>query len=103
MPWTTRGTKEDKETTEEIERQEDRAAAIIAAAYFENRLMLAIQERLEDDAKVINSFFQNMGPLASFSAKIDLAYLMRILQRTYARNCTRFEGSATNSHTTWLR
>jgi len=32
MPWTTRGTKEDKETTEEIERQEDRAAAIIAAA-----------------------------------------------------------------------
>src|SRR6516225_3601531 len=79
MPWTTRGTKEDKETTEEIERQEDRAAAIIAAAYFENRLMLAIQERLEDDAKVINSFFQNMGPLASFSAKIDLAYLMRII------------------------
>ena len=79
MPWTTRGTQEDKETTEEIERQEDRAAAIIAAAYFENRLMLAIQERLEDDAKVINSFFQNMGPLASFSAKIDLAYLMRII------------------------
>jgi hypothetical protein len=41
--------------------------------------MLAIQERLEDDAKVINSFFQNMGPLASFLAKIDLAYLMRII------------------------
>ena len=78
MPWTTRGTAEDDLTTAEIDRQEDRAAAIIAAAFFEDRLTLAIRERLVDDPRVVNPLFKGTGPLATFSAKIDLAYLLGI-------------------------
>lgn len=78
MPWATRGTAEDDLTTAEIERQEDRAAAIIAAAFFEDRLTLAIRERLVNDPRVVNPLLKGTGPLASFSAKIDLAYLLGI-------------------------
>ncbi len=78
MAWVTRGTAEDHLTTAEIDRQEDRAAAIIAAAFFEDRLTLAIRERLVNDPRVVNPLFKGAGPLASFAAKIDLAYLLGI-------------------------
>jgi DNA-binding MltR family transcriptional regulator len=76
--WTTRSDK-DQETIEEIERQEDRGAAILAGAYLEDRLTLAIKERLVSDFKAQDTFFGGMGPLATFHAKIELSYLMGIL------------------------
>ena len=82
MTWTVRDAKRDRETTDAIERQEDRGAAILAAAYLEDRLTLAIKARLISDTKVTNSFFSGMGPLATFSAKINLAYLMGIFNTT---------------------
>ncbi len=82
MTWTVRDAKRDRETTTAIERQEDRGAAILAGAYLEDRLTLAIKARLISDRKTTNSFFTGMGPLANFSAKINLAYLMGIFNQT---------------------
>jgi hypothetical protein len=82
VSWTVRDAKRDRETTDAIERQEDRGAAILAAAYLEDRLTRAIKAQLISDAKITNSFFSGMGPLATFSAKINLAYLMGIFNET---------------------
>jgi hypothetical protein len=75
--WTTR-TDKDRLTIEEIERQDDRGAAILAAAYLEDRLTLSIKERLIADSIAQNELFEGMGPLATFHAKTELAYLMGI-------------------------
>jgi hypothetical protein len=77
--WTLRDTEKDNETVQQIDREGDRAAAILAGGYLEDRLMIAIQSRLIQDKRVINQFFRGIGPLATFSAKIDLAYLLAIL------------------------
>lgn len=80
MSWTIRGTG-DPETIREIDRQEDRGAAVIAGAYLEDFLFSAIKERFTDDAPVVNAFFSGMGPLATFNAKIEMAYLLRIVSK----------------------
>jgi hypothetical protein len=76
MTWTVRDAERDRNTINAIEAHDDRSAAILAAAYLEDRLMSTIEARLVPDAKIRKKFFTGMGPLASFSAKIDLAYLM---------------------------
>ncbi len=76
--WTTRSDK-DRMTIEEIERQDDRGAAILAGAYLEDRLTIAIKERLIPDTRTQNELFGGMGPLATFHAKIELAYLMGVI------------------------
>lgn len=77
MNWTVRNGL-DPDTVEEIDRQEDRAAAIIAGAYLEDFVADAIKTRLLSDEQVINDFFNGMGPLATFSAKIEMAYLLNV-------------------------
>jgi len=76
MPWTHRDGTSDRETTDEIDRQEDRAAAIIAAAFLEDRITDAVKARLIRDAQVSDQMFKGVGPLANFSAKADIAYLL---------------------------
>jgi len=61
----------------EIETQSDRAAALIAQAYMEERLVEAIKARLVDDHDdVINRIFKGTGPIASFSSRIDLGLVI---------------------------
>jgi hypothetical protein len=79
MTWTVRNANRDRKTTDAIERLEDRAAAILAAAFLEDRLTSAIKARLAADTKAQNKFFKYPGPVSTFAAKIDLAYLMNIL------------------------
>jgi DNA-binding MltR family transcriptional regulator len=81
MPWTYRDGERDKATTDEIDRQEDRAAAIIASAYVEDRLALAIKARLIADIQVTNPMFNGDGPLATFSVKINMAYLLGLITK----------------------
>ncbi|HTI87669.1 MAG TPA: hypothetical protein VL966_13775 [Alphaproteobacteria bacterium] len=85
MSWIHRDPVLDKETTDEIDRAEDRAAAVLAGAYFEDRLTIVIKARLLDDASVANPLFTGYGPLGTFSAKIDMAYLLRVFD-SYARS-----------------
>jgi hypothetical protein len=78
MSWTMRDGL-DPDTIDEIEKQNDRGAAIIAGALLEDFVVDAIKTRLLPDEKVIDQFLTGMGPLATFSAKIDMAYLLKIV------------------------
>jgi len=78
MTWTLRDIENDREIVRAIEGHDDRAAAILAGAYLEDRLLATIKTRLVSDAKALKKFFAGIGPLVTFSAKIDLSYLLGI-------------------------
>ena len=67
--------------TEEINKQRDRGAAIIAVAVLEDHLLAAIKAKLSNnDAKIEDKMFNGYGPLASFSARIDLGFLLGLYE-----------------------
>lgn len=72
---------DDKAILQEIEHQTDRGAALIATAYLEERLVDAIKARLVQDKNIESAFFKGIGPLANFSARIDLGYLLGIYEK----------------------
>jgi hypothetical protein len=53
----------------------------MAGALLEDRLMHAIQAQFLQDKAAFNALFGGMGPLATFSAKIELAYLMKLIAK----------------------
>jgi hypothetical protein len=65
---------------DELEQQTDRGAAIIGAALVENLLRQALQSRMRVattvEKRTARGLFGTMGPLNSFSAKIDLGVLL---------------------------
>jgi DNA-binding MltR family transcriptional regulator len=64
---------------EELQRQSDRGAAILAVAYLENRLDLALAARLVTDAHTKDSFrkvFKHTGPAGAFGIKAEIAFLL---------------------------
>ena len=66
----------------EIDRQEDRGAAIIAAAFLEDRLLFCLANHFKNrDRFLENQLFRGLGPLSSFSAKIDIAFLLGIFDQ----------------------
>ena len=69
----------------ELDGESDRAAAILAAAYFEERLRDAIMRKFTDINKTLREkIFTGYGPLSTFSAKIDIARALGIYdQKTY--------------------
>lgn len=77
MTWVT-VSDDDKPIIAEIEKQTDRGAALIATAYLEERLLEAIKARMNRFEEVENKLFKGLGPLASFSSKIDLGLLLGI-------------------------
>ncbi|MET4451226.1 hypothetical protein [Bradyrhizobium sp. RT3b] len=66
----------------EIPKQRDRGAAIIATSILEEHLLEAIQSRLERHAQVEGKVFSGYGPLASFSARIDMGLLLGLYPET---------------------
>jgi hypothetical protein len=63
--------------TEEIEKQTDRGAGIVAAAVLEDALTLTIEIRLlELSSDRRDRLFGRMGPLSNFSAKIELGFAL---------------------------
>ena len=77
MTWIT-ASDDDKPILEEIEKQTDRASALIATSYLEDRLLSAIKARIVRDDKLEQKMFRGSGPLTAFSAKIDLAFMLGI-------------------------
>lgn len=61
---------------EEMTGESDRSVAIVGAAWVEESLAAAIEAFLEPHAKSVERLLQRTGPLAAFSAKIDLARLL---------------------------
>src|SRR5262245_5515962 len=77
MTWVT-NSDTDKPILEEIERQTDRAAALIAVAYLEERLVAAIKARMVRNVDIEQRVFMSSGPLGTLSAKIDIGFLLGI-------------------------
>lgn len=61
---------------DELKRMPDRAAGIIAAGFLEQSLEARLRAIMVDEPTLSNKFFKGLGPLSSFSAKIDLGYLL---------------------------
>jgi len=80
MTWTLRDAKRERGIVDKIDQGDDRSAAILAEAFLEDRLTKAILARLKEDKIVVGEMFKGYGPLASFKAKIDLAFLMSIIE-----------------------
>jgi DNA-binding MltR family transcriptional regulator len=75
---------DDKPILAEIDNQTDRGAAIIAAAYLDERLSSAIKARLNDHPEAGKALFKSDGPLGSFSSRINLGLLMGVYdERTH--------------------
>jgi len=65
-----------REIDREVKRGGDRSAALVAAAFVEQRLTEAVKAAFIRNAKVENKMFKGVAPLATFSAKIDLGLLL---------------------------
>jgi DNA-binding MltR family transcriptional regulator len=65
----------------EIDTSDDRAIAIAAGAFLEEHLALALKARFHQDEKILNEMFRVNGPLGSFSAKINMAYLIGLCSK----------------------
>ena len=70
----------DKVIISEIQQQTDRGVMIIGASLLEGRLMQSIQLRMMPDmpTDMGGRMFKGSGPLASFSAKIDIGFLLQL-------------------------
>jgi hypothetical protein len=67
---------DEKDAHAEIDTSTDRAAAIVSAAFLDDRLAAALKARLHHNKNITDKMFDPSGPLGSFSAKIDLAFLI---------------------------
>jgi hypothetical protein len=68
------------EAMHEMETDSDRAAGLVAATFLENQLEDNIRKNLRDDQEALDDMFNpSRGPLTTFAAKIDLAYLIGLL------------------------
>jgi hypothetical protein len=65
----------------EIEKQTDRGAAIVGAAYIDLVVREAITARLSDLPDILELLFENRGPLQDFGARIQLALALGIYGR----------------------
>jgi DNA-binding MltR family transcriptional regulator len=77
MVWIT-ASDDDKPILEEIQKQTDRAAALIASAYLEERLIEAIKARIVRNEDLEGRLFKGSGPMAAFAVKIDLGFMLGI-------------------------
>jgi hypothetical protein len=66
------------QATTALANDSDRAAGLVAAAMVENRLEAAIRFMTHADKKIEERMFHSSGPLGSFSAKIDLGFMIGI-------------------------
>lgn len=60
-------------------RESDRGAALMAAAYLESELSILLGAFLVDDTRAQKALLSESGPLAAFSARIELAYLLGLV------------------------
>lgn len=80
----------------DLDAMSDRAAAIVAATLVETRLSLALKSRLQQDQAVVERMFRPSGPLGSFAAKIDLAFLTDLISKEAHRDLVIFKSIRNN-------
>jgi DNA-binding MltR family transcriptional regulator len=62
-------------------KETDRGCALLAASYIETALGHLIQSVLLEDKNLIKDMFTGTGPLATFSSRINMAYLLGLIGR----------------------
>lgn len=81
--WITSEPEKDRAIFDEIHRMDDRAAAIIACGYLDRSLERTVRSKFRNDERLLKKFFSGMGPLATFSAKIDMGFLLDLYDKDY--------------------
>lgn len=77
MTWVIKDNTEN-EILQQLEKESDRAAAIIAATIIEDRLQDAIIAHFHEDEKILQLMFRVGGPMGNFATKIDLGFLIGV-------------------------
>ena len=71
----------------------------MTASYLDAQLERLLRSRFVEDESVVNKLFEPAGPLGSFSAKMDFAFLWLYLIVSHTGNCTLFGAYEMNSVT----
>ncbi len=74
------------EAISEIEGISDRAGAIVAAALVEDHLATLLRHSFQQDERILREMFAGTGPLATFSAKAKMSYMIGILSKRAYEN-----------------
>jgi len=72
-------TKIEENIFRQLSADNDRAVAIVAGSMIDIRLEQAIRHRLRRNSDIENVVFRESGPVGTFAAKIDLAFLLGII------------------------
>lgn len=75
------GNENERAVSEQLDRDSDRAAAVIAGSMVEERLRTAILARCQHVPKLEARHFHPSGAFGSFSIAIDLALMFKIISR----------------------
>jgi len=75
-----------EEIIAEIEDQTDRAAALVAFAFLEDRLTETLIAKMKNrDSEIVSRMFKGIGPLGTFAAKNDLAFSLGLYPKSVHR------------------
>jgi DNA-binding MltR family transcriptional regulator len=65
----------------EFQRESDRAAAVLGAAYLDSRLEVLLREKFVAVPKFVEDLLGGQGGLSSFSARISICYAVGLMTR----------------------
>lgn len=69
-----------------LQSESDRATALMAAAFLEDYLSKLISCFMVKDPSASKELFSHNGPLGTFSAKIDMAYMLALISPTVRKD-----------------
>src|SRR5206468_5368147 len=68
-----------------LSNETDRGAALVCAAFLEEDLKALLERYFTDVPKVVSRLLDQSGPLATFSAKIDLSFVSGLISEEMYR------------------
>ena len=75
-----------------FEKESDRGSALIALAWVDDALEAFVKASFRDEKKIVDSVFQSMGPLGTFSARIKTAYLLGLITSSLYSDLEKMRG-----------
>ncbi len=73
-------------------KQGDRGTALVAAAWLDDALEARLRAAFRPDKAVADGLFRPDGPLGSFAARINLGYLLDLIEPTARKDLDRIRG-----------
>lgn len=69
-----------------LNEETDRGCALMAAAYLDDQLERLLRQTFVDDRTAVDELFRPLGPLGSFSGRIELCYALGLLPNETRRD-----------------